>query len=323
MLEMTKNGLFCRAGNFYIDPKRKVDLAVITHAHSDHARRGSSQYFCTPSSVDLLKKRLGEKSNIQSIDYRSPFKLGPVWISFHPAGHILGSAQVRVEYGSQVWVVSGDYKREADPTCAPFEVVPCDTFLTESTFAQPSYRWLSTSDVIQDIYKWWIQNSRSGRNSLLYCYALGKAQRILAELTQLTERKVLVFGETAELTDCYRNQGVHMLPTENLESYTSQNEKISGELILAPHSINKTDWVEQLNPRTGFASGWMQTGAFGSWTKYDRGFVLSDHADWPGLIRTIEETGAKKVYMLYGSAEKLQHTLLEKGIRAEPVPLSE
>jgi putative mRNA 3-end processing factor len=297
MIVLTERGLYCEAGQFYIDPCRAVDVALITHAHSDHARRGSRKYVCAESSTRLLARRMGEKAPIQGVPYRERLRFGEAWVSFHPAGHILGSAQIRIEHGGSVWVVSGDYKRESDPTCEPFEVVPCDTFVTEATFGSPRYAW--PDGVAAEIFDWWEGNRRQGRNSVLYCYALGKAQRVLAELAEFTDREALVWGETAELTDCYRSQGVRMLPTRSLEELPA-GTRVRGALIVAPHSFSRSPWAGKFSEaETAFASGWMKTGAFGMASSYDRGFVLSDHADWPGLVRTVEETGAKRVLVLH------------------------
>jgi putative mRNA 3-end processing factor len=318
MIRLTSAGLFCEAGGFHIDPSRKVDVAVITHAHSDHARRGSRQYLCAESSVGLLKRRLGADAPVRGIPYRETFEINGVRLSFHPAGHILGSAQVRVEHDSRVWVVSGDYKREADPTREPFEVVPCDVFITESTFGHPSYEWNDPARVIDEIHAWWRDNAAAGLNSVLFCYALGKAQRVLAGLLSHTQDRVLVFGETAELTDCYRGEGVAMVPTVALESLSAREaSRLRGELVVAPHALASSPWMERLgDPQTAFASGWMRAGA--SWTRgrYDRGFVLSDHADWPGLVRTARETGARHVLVLGGRDDRLHTHLRREGLPA-------
>lgn len=315
MISLTPRGLYCEPGGFYIDPLKRVDVALVTHAHSDHARRGSKKYYSANQSVRLLAHRLGADAPIVGIPYRKKIQFGDVSVSFHPAGHILGSAQVRIEYGSKVWVVSGDYKRQHDPTCEPFEVIPCDAFITEATFGHPKYQWDEHANTAQEILDWWNENRAQGRNSLLFAYALGKAQRVLAELATLTDRRALVYGETAVLTDCYRAEGVKMIPTERLEAF--ENANINGELIVAPHSISSTPWVRKLgNTATAFASGWMRTGTFGLGSRYDRGFVLSDHADWPALVRTIKETQAKRVYVLHNADGPLTRHLRKLGINA-------
>jgi putative mRNA 3-end processing factor len=295
LLGMTPRGLECALGGFHVDPARGVETAVITHAHSDHARRGSARYLCARGSRRLLELRLGGSARIEEHEYGVPFRLGAVAVSFHPAGHILGSAQVRVEDGQgEVWVVSGDFKREPDPTCAPFEVVRCSTFITESTFAHPRYAWGPSEVEIDAILDWWETNRRAGVNSLLYCYSLGKTQRVLGGLFGRTQRRALLFGEANAMTACYRAEGVALLASESLEE---QRAVPVGELVIAPHSIARTHWLRKLGPdvRTAFASGWMQGG--GGWGRagLDRGFALSDHADWAALVATARETGASRV----------------------------
>ncbi|MEM6428077.1 MAG: DNA ligase-associated DEXH box helicase, partial [Deinococcota bacterium] len=211
LIQVTDRGLYCPKGEFYIDPWRPTDLALITHAHADHARQGAHRYLATRASEPILCHRLGASINLDPVNYGDRFKLGKTWVSFHPAGHVLGSAQIRVEHKDEVWVVSGDYKRASDPTCSPFEVVPCTTFISEATFALPVYRWQAPAEVAQQIYTWW--QADLSRPSLLFCYAFGKAQRVLAELMRFTNRPVYLHGAVTRLTQLYREQGVQMLPT--------------------------------------------------------------------------------------------------------------
>ena len=211
LLRTDDRGLFCEAGSFHIDPWRPVERAVITHAHGDHARWGSEAYLAAAPSVPVLRRRLGE-ARIEGVPFGERVRMGEVTVSFHPAGHVLGSAQVRVERGGEVWVFSGDYKRRADPTCEPFEPVPCHTFITEATFALPIYRWDETSVVAREIFDWWEANREAGRASVLFCYALGKAQRILGELARLTDRTVFVHGSIEPLNECYRQAGIAHAP---------------------------------------------------------------------------------------------------------------
>lgn len=309
LITVRPEGLYCEQGNFYIDPWRPVATALITHAHSDHARSGSQQYIATAVSAGILKKRLGEDIALQGVEYGEKLKLGDTWVSFHSAGHVLGSAQIRVEYGDQVWVASGDYKRCADPSCAPFEVVPCTTFITEATFGLPIYRWDSGSDTARRIYDWW-QNDPD-RASILFCYAFGKAQRVLAELAQFTDRPVYVHGAIQALTDIYREQGVQMLPTIPT-SDMPRSHKYAGDLVLAPPSGHRSTWMKRFkHPQTAFASGWMAVRGARRRRGYERGFVLSDHADWPGLINTVKDTGAQTIYVTHGQADVLSRYLNE------------
>lgn len=317
LIEWTPRGLFCARGDFYIDPHRAVDTAVVTHAHSDHARRGSRRYLCANPSVGLLRARLG-KISVEGVAYGERFRLGSVEVSFHPAGHILGSAQVRVEHRGRVWVASGDYKRDPDPSCEPFEVVPCDTFITEATFGTPSYVW-DPRPHGEDIFAWWQANAAEGMNSLLFGYSLGKAQRILAELAPYAARPIIIHDTIVELTRCYREEGRVLAPTVRFAE--APGNPFVGELILAPPSILQSpEWETRLGKyRTAFASGWMKgKSAYGRGSSYDHGFVMSDHADWNGLTRTIAETGARHVYVQHRNGSLIRH-LRGLGLDAQPV----
>lgn len=314
MLIMTKSGFYCPAGNFYIDPKHAVENAVITHAHSDHARRGSKRYYCTDSTQSLLRTRLGQNISIITYPYGTKFRINDVEISFHPAGHILGSAQIRIELYGEVWVVSGDYKRSYDSTCEPFEVVPCDVFVTEATFGTPSYIWDKTHDFAKSIYNWWQLNATEHYNSLLFAYSLGKAQRILGLLSFLTNQTIYCDPITEAINNCYRLQGIQMVPTICL-SNLPENTLLEKALIVAPSSFMKTKFASYLGKKhkSAFASGWMQDNS-----KYQQtGFAISDHADWNDLIRTIEETKAKRVFVQHRSG-KLIKELRSRGIKAFP-----
>lgn len=315
LIQTSPAGLYCPAGDFHIDPWRPVSRALITHAHGDHARTGSQQYYCAKPGLSLLEHRLGANNNFLPFAYGEPFDINGVRVSFHPAGHILGSAQVRVEHEGEVWVVSGDYKRDPDPTCAPFEVVPCDQFITEATFALPIYRWQPTPQTAEEIYHWWMACRTKNRTALLLCYSLGKSQRVLAELMRYSEDPVYLHGAVDGLTRLYRNAGVSMLPTIPV-SETGKNA-LPGELVLAPPSAFRSVWMKRFKElETGFASGWMRVRAGRRMRGYDRGFVLSDHADWPQLLQTIGETGAKQVWVTHGKADLLVRHLNENGIAA-------
>ena len=309
----TASGLHCPAGGFHIDPGGVAEVAVLTHAHGDHARLGSRSYVCAAACVPLVRKRLGPDVDVRGVDYGEPFTLGDARVSLHPAGHVLGSAQVRIESGGEVWVVSGDYKRAADPTCAPFEVVPAHVFVTEATFGLPIYRWDDAAKVAAGIFEWWERNRAAGVASVLFCYALGKAQRVLAELTRHTGRPVLVHGAVEALTALYREAGVAMLPTVPVAEQPARRS-YAGELILAPLSASGSTWMRRFGTHeTAFASGWMRVRGTRRRKGYDRGFVLSDHADWPALLRTVEETGARRVLVTHGYAEELASYLRERG----------
>jgi putative mRNA 3-end processing factor len=309
MITLTPQGLHCAAGGFHIDPSRSVDHAIITHAHSDHARAGSRQYLCAPTSEGLLRERIGER-----------FRLGTVTVSLHPAGHILGSAQVRIESeAGQVWVVTGDYKRDRDPTCEPFEVVPCDVFVTEATFGLPIYRWPELSAVAREIEEWREQNARRGRNSLLHAYSLGKAQRVLGELLPYSRRTVYVHESVIGISDRYREAGIPLLPYAPIPP---EGIRGRGELVIAPPGAGDPAWHRRLGEvETAFASGWMVVQARRSRAAgYSRSFVISDHADWPALVRTVRETGARKVFVMHGENEILARYLREtENLDARPI----
>ena len=319
LLQHSTQGLFCPDGPFHIDPSRGVDNAVITHAHSDHARIGSRRYFCAAPGEGLLRERLGKTAPITAFAYGERFRIGRAELSFHPAGHILGSAQVRIAARGRVWVVSGDYKRDEDPTCAPFEPVACDTFITEATFASPLYRWPPISQVAAEVESWWRGCAARGLNAVLYCYSLGKAQRLLAELRgRLRDgERVLVHPSIDALNRHYRDQGVALAATETIGPRT----RPQGALVLAPPGAQVGAQLGRLGEHeSGFASGWMRLRRARFTRRYDRGFVLSDHADWPSLLRTVRETGARDVYVMHGYNETLARYLTEReGLRARPI----
>jgi putative mRNA 3-end processing factor len=320
LVTLTSQGLYCPLGDFHIDPWRAVDRALITHAHSDHARRGSRCYHAAASGVGFLHHRLGAEAAIEGHEFGERLVFGDVTASFHPAGHVLGSAQIRIEGGGEVWVISGDYKRQADPSCEAFEIVPCDVFITEATFALPIYRWDPIEAVFNELVAWWRANAAAGRASVLFCYALGKAQRVLAELATRSERAVLVHGAVEVLLYTYSEAGVRLVPTRAVGPRI-RGEDFSGELVIAPPSAFGSTWLRRFGDcSTAFASGWMRVRGRRRWRGYDRGFVISDHADWPGLLDTIVQTGARRVLATHGYSETLARYLCEQGLQAEPLP---
>lgn len=315
----TGQGLYCPAGDFHIDPWRPVERAVITHGHADHARSGSKRYWGAAPGLSLLRERIGYGAGIVPLAYGQRIELGPVTVSLHPAGHVLGSAQVRLEHQGQVWVVSGDYKRDPDPTCTPFEVVPCDVFITEATFGLPVYRWQEPAEIAREIHEWWQDCKAQGLCAILHCYALGKAQRVLAELMRYTDETVYLHGAMTKLVKLYRDAGVAMLPTDAIGNQPKFFDW-KGRLLLAPPGAGGTPWMRRFKPySTGFASGWMRVRGSRRRQAYDRGFALSDHADWPSLLRTITETGAKRVLPTHGNTEALVQWCREQGIDAAPL----
>lgn len=317
VIEVRPQGLYCAAGDFYIDPWRGVGRALITHAHGDHARYGSRHYLCAPSCEPILRHRLG-KISAESLPYAETRRIGEATVSLHPAGHVLGSAQIQVEARGEVWVVSGDYKRQSDVSCEGFEPVPCDCFITEATFGLPIYRWDSTQAVVDQIVRWHEGNAAEGVNSVLYAYALGKAQRLLGGLKDRLDQPVLLHGALVGLTQLYRDLGIDLADTERVAP-DRKGEKHAGRLVIAPPSAYGTTWLRRFRPFSdAFVSGWMRVRGIRRRRGYDRGFVMSDHIDWPDLLQTIEETGASRVLTTHGETEAVARFLRqERGLRAE------
>ena len=289
---------------------------MITHAHGDHARWGSRYYLASHDGRHVLRTRLGPSARIETVDYGTPVDLNGVRVSLHPAGHILGSAQVRVEYRGEVWVVSGDYKTEPDPTCAPFEVVRCHTFVTESTFGLPIYRWQPQHDVFAEMRAWWRANREAGRSSIVFGYALGKAQRVLAAFVSDGEGPIFTHGAVDRLNRDYRESGI-ALPSTTYASNMPRGHDWGGALIVAPPSAMGSIWLRRFgSSSTAFASGWMQIRGARRRRSVDRGFVLSDHVDWPSLLGTIAATGAERVLVTHGYREPVVRWLSEHGVEA-------
>lgn len=318
LIHLTSHGFYCSAGDVYIDPWAPVPQAVITHAHADHARRGCGRYLLAREGAAVARTRLGPDAQISTLDYGEPLMINGVRVSLHPAGHILGSAQVRVEHHGEVWVISGDYKTEPDPTCTPFEPVRCHTFVTEATFALPIYRWPAQEQTFGEINAWWQANQQAGRASLLYVYALGKAQRVLAGVDH-SIGPIFMHGALRQLTGDYRTTGV-ALPEAGYTGDAPRGYTWSQALILAPPSAHGTPWMRRFGDvATGFVSGWMRIRGTRRRRAIDRGFVLSDHADWPGLLGAIAASGAERVWATHGYSAVLARWLQEHGIEARAV----
>jgi putative mRNA 3-end processing factor len=314
LIVATPQGLYCPPGDFYIDPWRAVTRAVITHGHSDHARFGSQAYLCHRDCAPILRRRLGE-APIQYLDYGDRLDLNGVTLSLHPAGHVLGSAQARVEYRGAVWVASGDYKIEADNVSAPFEPLRCDVFITESTFGLPIYRWRRQSEIMADVDRWWRENAAAGRASVVFAYGLGKAQRLLKNV-DASIGPIFCHGAVEPMNEIHRAQGVALPPTR-LVSEAAGRQDFAGALIVAPPSAAGSPWLRRFGDYSdGFASGWMQIRGNRRRRGVDQGFALSDHADWPGLLCAIRETGAERVLVTHGSVGALTRYLREIGLDA-------
>lgn len=307
-------GLYCVPGRFYIDPWRPVERAIITHGHADHSRTGHGHYLAAAPGEGILRSRLGE-INLDTLQYGERITHNGVTISLHPAGHVLGSAQVRLEHRGEVWVASGDYKVEADGTCAPFEPVRCDTFITESTFGLPIYRWQAQADIFADINDWWRRNAEEGRASVLFCYSFGKAQRILYGVDP-SIGPIICHGAAEPLNRVYRDAGV-ALPDTKMVSDVTDKKELKQALVIAPPSTAGTSWIKRFGDYSdAFASGWMQLRGARRRRAVDRGFVLSDHADWPGLMEAIKGTGAQRVIVTHGQIPVMVRWLQQNGLEA-------
>src|SRR6185503_6941829 len=319
LLTLTDRGFYCEPGDFYIDPWEPVDRAVITHAHGDHATWGSRSYLTAEPGVSVLRARMGPTAAIRGAHYGETISVNGVTVSLHPAGHILGSAQVRLMHRGEIWVVSGDYKTEPDPTCTPFEPVRCHTFITESTFGLPIYRWCAQEETFADLRAWWRDNAIEGRASLVYAYALGKAQRILAGVAGADIGPVYTHGAVERLTADYRESGIRLAATTAVATLP-KGTSFAGSLIVAPPSAAGSPWLRRFGDvSTAFASGWMQVRGARRRRALDRGFVLSDHVDWPALLGAIEATGAESVWVTHGYREQVVRYLTEQGIASQSI----
>ncbi len=311
LISFTKKGFYCAQADVYIDPTRSVSKAIITHGHSDHARRGMANYLCAQPSIPILKTRLG-KINVSGLPYGESTLINGVKFSFHPAAHVLGSAQVRIEYRGEVWVISGDYKTEDDGISGVFEPVKCHHFVTETTFALPIFQWEDQHKVYADINKWWSQNSAMGRPSVIQAYSLGKAQRIQAHLNR-DIGQILTTSTVLKMNEAYRSAGGDLGLAGNIEE--ANDDVIRRALIISSgRSISN-----ELNPAFASASGWNMTAATARRGGQGRKFVLSDHADWMGLNETIDATGADNIYVTHGYESSMMRWLQEKGLNAQIV----
>ncbi|WP_439155455.1 ligase-associated DNA damage response exonuclease [Yoonia sp.] len=317
ILTFTDRGIYCPAGDFYIDPWRPVDRALITHAHSDHARPGMGAYLSTTGTAPVMRHRLGA-IRLDTIRYGEVRQIGGARVSFHPAGHVPGSAQIRVAVGGQVWVVSGDYKTIADGLSEPFEPVKCHAFITECTFGLPIFKWTPQDVLASQINDWWAANAAAGRTSILGAYALGKAQRLLATVDPAIG-PILTHGAIENTNDVLRAQGITLPRTIRVTRDTVHKDH-PGALVLATPSALGTTWARRFGPAsTAFASGWMALRGVRRRRAADRGFIVSDHADWDGLNDAIGATGASRVFVTHGYTGSFQRWLTGQGYDAHVV----
>ncbi|MFY0254715.1 ligase-associated DNA damage response exonuclease [Chitinophaga sp. 30R24] len=318
VLQFTDKGIYCPRGDFYIDPWKPVNKAVITHAHSDHARWGNQHYLCENATVPLLRLRLGEDISVQGVAYGETLFFNGVKVSLHPAGHMIGSAQVRVEQDGEIWVASGDYKLENDGLSAPFEPLRCHTFITESTFGLPIYYWEPQQKIFSNISQWIYENQQAGKASVLLAYSLGKAQRLLYHL-QHSVNRFLVHGAVSIAHEALLKEGWPLPPVERITPETPKAD-FKNAVIIAPPSAEDAAWMRRFHPfALGICSGWMQVRGNMRRRNADAGFALSDHADWTGLLNAVAATGASQVYVTHGFSSVFARYLTEKGIDAKEV----
>ncbi|MDB4061245.1 ligase-associated DNA damage response exonuclease [Vicingaceae bacterium] len=316
LLQFTEKGIYCKQAKVYIDPWKPVDYAIITHAHADHSRWGNKFYLSHHLSKPIIQHRLGQDISIESMEYGERRTINGVGFSFHPAGHIIGSSQVRVEYKGEVWVASGDYKLENDGFCTPFEPVKCDVFITECTFGLPVFKWKPQEQVFAEMNTWWQKNKFEGKATILAGYSLGKAQRILQGLDP-SIGKIYTHGAIEKTNEIIRNMGVKLNETIYVESEIKKKD-FEGSLIIAPPRSLGTSWQKKFPAyEVGMASGWMNVRGTRRRQSLDRGFVLSDHADWDGLNSAIKATDCEKVIVTHGYTNIFSKWLNDKGIETQ------
>ncbi len=316
LLVFNEKGIYCKVADVYLDPWKPVDKAIISHGHADHSRWGHKKYITHHSNVPIIKHRLGE-IEVAGKEWNETFTINGVKFSLHPAGHIIGSSQIRVEYKNEIWVFTGDYKTENDGVAVPYEPVKCDTFITECTFGLPAFKWTPQEQVMSDINNWWQQNKDNGQTSVLFGYSLGKAQRLLKHL-DTSIGKIYTHGAIENMTEVLRAQ-VDFPETTRITKEIKK-EEIKGNMVLAPPSAHGSTWIRKMLPYvTAAASGWMTFRGARRRRAIDKGFVLSDHCDWQGLLSSIRETGCEKVICTHGYTDIFSRFLNEQGYDARTV----
>ncbi|MEM9901972.1 MAG: ligase-associated DNA damage response exonuclease [Pseudomonadota bacterium] len=314
VLSFTERGIHCAAGDFYIDPWRPVDRALITHGHADHARWGHRRYLATEAAAPVMRHRLGG-IELDTVRFGEDLRIGDAEVSYHPAGHVPGSAQIRVEVGGEVWVASGDYKVAPDGLSEPFEPVRCHAFITECTFGLPIFTWAPQAEVVAEIEAWWRANAAAGRTSVIGAYALGKAQRVLSAVDPGIG-PILTHGAVEATNAVLRAQGVALPDTVQVTAEV-RGKDFPGALVVAPPSALGTPWMKRFGAvSTAFASGWMRLRGVRRRRAADRGFVLSDHADWAELNAAIAETGAERIFVTHGYTAAFRAWLESEGYDA-------
>ena len=318
LVKLTDKGLYCPIGDFYVDPWKPVEKAVVTHAHADHSYPGNSSYLVPKRGERISRIRLGDHAKIETAEYGETVDVGGVKVSFHPAGHVLGSSQVRIEHRGEVWIVSGDFKLSPDATCEPFEHVTCDFFITEATFGLPIYKWPPAELLFEEMNDWWRNNQANDKVSVIFAYSFGKSQRVLNGIDR-SIGPIFTHGAVERLTQAYREEGIDLPETTYVGSVEAK-EDFKGGLVVAPPSAIQTPWLKRFGKHsTGFASGWMMVRGARRRKAVDRGFVMSDHADWDGLLTAIERAEAKTVFVTHGFIAPLVRYLNENGQHALPL----
>ncbi|MGB6152992.1 MAG: ligase-associated DNA damage response exonuclease [Pricia sp.] len=313
LLEFTGKGIYCSAADVYLDPWKPVDRAIISHGHADHSRWGHKQYITHHRNVPIISHRLGE-INVTGKEWGETFVINNVKFSLHPAGHIIASSQIRVEHKGEVWVFTGDYKTEDDGISQPYEVIKCNTFITECTFGLPAFKWTPQQEVFQDINEWWAENRAEKKTSVLFGYSLGKAQRLLKYL-DTDIGKIYTHGAIENMTEVLRP--LVDFPETTLITRDTKKEELLGNVVLAPPSAHGSPWIRKMVPYvTASASGWMTFRGARRRRAIDKGFVLSDHCDWDGLLESINATGAEKVICTHGYSDIFSRYLREQGYDA-------
>ncbi|MHA7865411.1 ligase-associated DNA damage response exonuclease [Flagellimonas marinaquae] len=313
LLQFTPKGIYCEQADVYLDPWKPVNKAIISHGHADHSRWGHQQYITHHKNIPIVQHRLGDV-NISGKDWGETFTINNVKFSLHPAGHIVGSSQIRVEHKSEVWVFTGDYKIEDDGLTTPFELVKCHTFITECTFGLPAFQWRPQKEVFNDINQWWAQNKSEGKTSVLFGYSLGKAQRLLKHL-DTSIGKIYTHGAVENMTEVLRP--LVDLPSTHLITKDTKKDELLGNIVVAPPSAHGSTWIRKMVPYvTATASGWMAFRGARRRRAIDKGFVLSDHCDWSGLLKTVEATGAEKIICTHGYTDIFSKYLQELGYDA-------
>lgn len=317
LIQFTNKGIYCKQGNFYIDPWHPVDYAVTTHGHADHVKWGNKNYLCHELTKPILTQRYGLTDNVQTLPYGQEIDINGVKLSLHPAGHVIGSSQIKLAYKGEICVISGDYKVEYDGISTEFEPIKCHTFVSESTFGLPIYTWQPQQLIVDQIKSWVNDNIAKNKTSILVAYSLGKAQRLIKNLAG--DLPIYVHNSIANLNEAFENAGVNLPKTIKITPDIKKEELQQGVVIIPP-ALADGRWVKNLQqPAIGICSGWMAVRAGRRWRSADAGFALSDHADWPGLLQAIKATEAEKVFVTHGSTAVFAKYLNEIGISAEEV----